>query len=119
MRAAVDVNRADGMNVFVQHDNFSRSLHDLKWKRHIGESWDARQVALRLRIGGGAALEVLPFLLGGPRLVGNLVAFDDTLAGRHAFLRAMVLNVPGGRVRDLPEAGQIRRSGSRPRQRDA
>ena len=107
MSAAVGMDRPDRVDVFVQQHQIFRRLDDLKRKGHVGEPRHARQVALRFRIGGRPVLEVLLLLRGRPGLIGDLVAFDDTLSGGHALLRAVILNVPRGGVRDLPEAGEI------------
>src|SRR6185369_3627385 len=96
MPAAVDMNSPYGMHVFVQQNDVSRRLDDLNRKGHVGQARNARQVALGFRIGGRAILEVL-FLLGcRPRLIRNLVAFDDALSGGDISLGTMILDVPRG-----------------------
>src|SRR5262249_37666734 len=102
-----------------------RELEDLKRKWHVGDARHAREVTLCFRIRSGTVLIVLLLLGESPRLIRNRVALHDTLArglaapGRQPGepLPGMVLNVPGRRVDDLPDALQIRLPGSRPRRR--
>ena len=68
---------------------------------------NAGQITLRFRVGGRAVLKVLALLGQRRRLVGNLVAVDDTHPGRHSLSGLMVLDIPGRRVHDLPDAAEI------------
>src|SRR6185436_12507528 len=99
---------ADGVVELVEDVDLVLRLQDLKRKRHVGDARDARQVALRFRIRGRAVRVVLLLLRQRLRPVRDLVPLDNPLACGHAERRAVILDVPGGGARHLPEAGDVR-----------
>ena len=114
MRRAVRVDKPDALRVLERHRHVGRRLEDLKRKRHVHDARHAWQIALRFRIGGRAIGEVLLLPLERPGLVGDLVAFNDSLAGGHAQPRGVVLDLPRRGSEHLPDALQIGPAVGRP-----
>jgi hypothetical protein len=104
MLFAAHVHVPNRVHVLEQHRDSVAALNDLKREWHVHDSWHTRQETLAFRIRCHAVLVVLLLLRRGPWLIGDVVSLDDAEACRHAFLRVVALNVPGGRVDNLPNA---------------
>src|SRR5262245_66539393 len=80
---------ARGTLVFINDQDFRRSLENLKRKRHVIRSWHARPITLELRFAGVIAMRIVGYLHGHSifeilflfrlrfRPVRNLAAYDD------------------------------------------
>src|SRR5204863_9551457 len=102
-----------GAGELVAEADLIRILKNLERVGHIVRPRDARQITLREPGVLGVALVIVLFLLRERLwLVGDHVAFDDSLAWRHAEMaeehRVVILNIPGRVVQRLPDAAQVR-----------
>src|SRR5262249_19334022 len=105
---AVHEDVADSVDVLEEKRDLLGALRNLKRVRHVHDAGDARQPALRVRIGGVPVLEVLLLLGQRLRSIGDLVALDDASPGRHALVADVVLYVPVSSSHGLPDAREIR-----------
>ena len=107
MRVAVHVDVAKRVVVLVEDVDLVRLLDDLKRIRHVGDARHAGEQALGVGIERRATRVVLLLLLECPGLIRNVIPFDHASAGRHAESRIVILNIPRGRVQDLPDSLQV------------
>ena len=114
---AVHEDVACRVRVFAEDSDVGRRLHDLKRVRRVHRAGHAEQPAFRLCILSRLLAEVLLLRGKHPRLVWNLVPFDDALARGHAEARRMILQIPVRRTEGLPHAVQIGLAVPRARQR--
>ena len=100
---------ANSVNVLVKEGDLLLRLRDLKRIWHVSDAWHTREITFCLRVGGGAVVVVRLLLRRRRRQVWELIALNHTLSCRYAFLRRMILDVPGCRVHHLPDARQVGR----------
>src|SRR5690606_35046831 len=110
----LEMDRPHGVRVLIRDHHVLIRLEDLERMRHVGRPRDAGHEALHLGIELELARLVLPLPLEGPRLVRDLVAFDDADPRRHGPARAERIeragprrvrtDVPVRRLERLPDA---------------
>jgi hypothetical protein len=75
------------VDVLVEDGDLRGRLDDFKRVRHVVDARRPHHVALRFRIVDEPSPAVLLPFRQRQRQIGNLVAFDDALAGRQAKFR--------------------------------
>nr|ABZ06408.1 hypothetical protein ALOHA_HF4000009L19ctg1g5 [uncultured marine microorganism HF4000_009L19] len=107
VRTAIHVDGASDMHILVQNQHTVGKLQNLKRIGHIRDAGHPGHIALGFGVCGPAAVKVLLFFRQRPRLIGNLIPLHDASPGGHSQSPRMVLNIPRGRVEDLPNALQV------------
>ena len=94
--------------ILVNDGDLVGLLDDLKRIRHVGDAGNSRKIALAFRVERRALFEVHLLLRERRRLIGDGAPFHHATPGGYAEARAVVFEVPRGRVEDLPDALQVR-----------
>src|ERR1700737_4169653 len=115
MRASHD-DVSDCVDIFIQDRYLFRYLDDLKWVRHVRNSWNAWKVTPGFWISARSVSVVFVPPRQGLRPIRDFVANHDALSCRHAVARRVVLNVPRSGTQHLPDTGQMRPAVRRPAQ---